>query len=554
MKKEKPKVVVYTAIAGTYDHLSSHSYISPYFDYVCFTDFPIKDPNIKWQVQPMIEFEHKDPVRKAKYYKLFPHLLFPEYDYSIWIDGNWDIKGPDLEQKILNLIHHDSQVATLPHPERNCIYKEAEVCLKYGNDNPLIIKKWIQHIRKMGYPNNNGLYEMCIIYRKHHDIKIIELMERWWHYISEFSRRDQLSYCVALNETSVHHKLLFPESRLSPRFGHPDYGFINHKKNHQVHWPWRKISLPKFDNLLSIIHSQHSLTQQLKNRFISDEKAIKTLYAKHFSNTLNLSSPTSFNEKLQWLKLHGPLEQMQTFSDKVSVRREIKKLGLGHLLNPMIGTFGSSSKINLKDLPEKFALKANHGSGYNVLCLSNSNQEFICEQTRTNSWKHCKKMLHKWMNRNYYWHYREANYKHIKPLILAEHFIEDPNNNLLDYKVFCFNGQPKFIQVDSNRFSEHSRNVYDTQWNRLPFGIRISQHEKNDVKPERLDEMMHYAKILSKPFPFVRVDFFYLDNKIIFGEMTFFPNAGVVKYYSDKDDYDAITGEWLSLETTELRG
>lgn len=198
---KRNKVVLYTAITGGIDNLIQHTYRSVCFDYICFTDLPISEPGI-WEVR-LIEENHLDEVRKAKLYKIFPQQFFGEYQYSIWIDGNIDVVGPDLEKRVLELISEDIVIAANVHPHRNCVYEEANACIRMRKDEPTSILRQVEFMKSAGFPENMGLYEMNLIFRKHNDQKVVKLMNDWWWMIKTFSRRDQLSFMYVLYKNNI---------------------------------------------------------------------------------------------------------------------------------------------------------------------------------------------------------------------------------------------------------------------------------------------------------------------------------------------------------------
>jgi len=230
--RKKPKVVLYTAITGNCDKLVTHTYASKDFDYVFFYDDPpLKTDKDLWELRPQNAFQDPNPNRQAKYYKLMPHLLFPDHDYSVWVDGNWDIKGPHLENAVKAFISSDIQISPVPHYERNCIYEEAETCLAQNKDDPKKIKRWLKHIKQNKYPANNGLFQMGIMIRRHNDPEVIELMEMWWNYIQQFSQRDQLSFCFSLWQTNVKCETFFGSADLNPSNDHTDYSVSYSHRN-----------------------------------------------------------------------------------------------------------------------------------------------------------------------------------------------------------------------------------------------------------------------------------------------------------------------------------
>lgn len=225
--RTKSNVVVYTAISGKYDILRSHQYLVDSWDYVCFTDEQISGLHA-WEIRPMKELGTLGANRKAKYYKLFPHKLFPEYEYSIWIDGNWDITGPHLEHVTKRLLKKKNlSIALNPHNWRDCIFDEAKECIIRRLDKKKVIQKQMSYLRQKGFPKKQGLFEMNLILRKHHSPSVITLMESWWDMIMRFSKRDQLSFTYVLWRYFHRPDLLFEPGDNIRKNSH----FVCHKHN-----------------------------------------------------------------------------------------------------------------------------------------------------------------------------------------------------------------------------------------------------------------------------------------------------------------------------------
>lgn len=185
------KIVIYTAIFGNYDNLIDPSFINKNFDYVCFTD----NKNLKstiWNVIYVNSNDTNDHNRIAKEYKILPHKFFENYEYSIWVDANFKIKGDFIELLLEYL--GDSNLALIIHPDRNCIYEEAEYCKLLKKDDIEIIDKQISNYYAEKYPTNNGLIAGGFIIRKHNLDEVITLMELWWKEINTYSKRDQISF------------------------------------------------------------------------------------------------------------------------------------------------------------------------------------------------------------------------------------------------------------------------------------------------------------------------------------------------------------------------
>lgn len=211
-KRGKSKIVIYSAVSGGYDKVRDHAFLSKDFDYVLFTDSELTG-EYSWDVRAMTEYEHDLPVRKAKYYKLFPDQLFPEYEYSVWVDGKIEFTDDGLEKRIKHLISKDTAIACLPHRGRECLYGEAAACIENQVDSEAVIRQQIDFYRNDGFPEENGLYELSVIFRQHHHPGVKRLMNCWWKGIQRYSFRDQLSfpYCVWKNKIKV--ELIFERGK-----------------------------------------------------------------------------------------------------------------------------------------------------------------------------------------------------------------------------------------------------------------------------------------------------------------------------------------------------
>lgn len=186
--------VIYTCITGSYDDLIHHAYTDPRWDYVCFTDDPslIAQGHALWQLK-LIVFDRLDKVRINRWHKLHPHILFPDCQKSIYVDGNVNILKKDFFDDIERAITNNYKIALSLHHVRDCIYEELLACIEGGKDCVDLMKKQIEFIKKDNFPKKQGLFDNSIIYREHHDREIISIMDHWWWFIENFSRRDQLS-------------------------------------------------------------------------------------------------------------------------------------------------------------------------------------------------------------------------------------------------------------------------------------------------------------------------------------------------------------------------
>ena len=251
----------------------------------------------------------------------------------------------------------------------------------------------------------------------------------------------------------------------------------------------------------------------------------------------DLKNPKTFNEKLQWLKLHDRKPEFSDMVDKYEVKKIIaRRLGEEYLI-PTLGVWDRVEEIDFDSLPEQFVLKCTHDSGGSV----------ICKDKKSLDREHAKEVLRRSMSRNYYWHGREWAYKNVRPRIIAEQYMVDESGvELKDYKIFNFNGTPKLFQVDFNRFVKHTKNIYDTDWNYQNVAINYPTDPNVKIeKPACLEEMLSIAAKLSAGFPFLRTDFYVINGKVYFGELTFFPGSGFMKI--TPESFDLEMGSWISL-------
>lgn len=274
-------------------------------------------------------------------------------------------------------------------------------------------------------------------------------------------------------------------------------------------------------------------------RWIPDEQYIKIMYRLSMGKKLNLTSPSTFNEKLQYLKLHDRRKEYITLVDKYRVRDYIvKKIGEEYLI-PLIGVWDTTHDIDFETLPEQFVLKCNHDSGSVFVCKNKHeiNKQEICSK------------MQKSLKTSGFWFGREWPYKNVKACVIAEKYMVDSRfNELRDFKFFCFNGKVKCFKIDYDRFTEHKANYYAPDGTLLKFGEKVCppDYSKELYIPENLNEMICLAEKLAVDYAFVRVDFYNIDGKIYFGEMTFYPASGFGQFIPE--EWDKILGDWLLLK------
>lgn len=258
---------------------------------------------------------------------------------------------------------------------------------------------------------------------------------------------------------------------------------------------------------------------------------------------LDLNCPMTFNEKLQWLKLYDRKPEYTTMVDKYAVKKYVADIIGDDFIIPTLGVWDSFDEIEFDTLPNQFVLKTTHGGGGVGLV--------ICKDKSTFDKSEAKRKLDASMRSDIYKSLREWPYKNVPKRILAETFLSPKEKSapadLLDYKFFCFNGEVKFFKVDFGRFVDHHANYYSPEGVLLDFGeqrLKPDAHYPIEL-PGNLDKMVSLAECLSKDIPFLRVDFYNVDGKIFFGELTFYPASGHGKWTSD--DVDLSIGEYLKL-------
>lgn len=275
----------------------------------------------------------------------------------------------------------------------------------------------------------------------------------------------------------------------------------------------------------------------------NSEQYLKVLYRVCTGRKLHLDNPRTFTEKLQYLKLYVNITPECTqMADKYGVRSFIKdKIGEDYLI-PMLGVWDQFDDIDFGKLPQQFVLKTTHDSGGVVICHDKSKLDL----------HGARRLLNRHLKHNYYWEGRETPYKNIKPRIVAEKLmIDESGYDLKDYKLFCFDGIPKILFLASERFDAEGKmqvpkfTYYDMDLNILP--IRSKGHDIKRTPPSvpNWEEMKYLAGILSKGKPFLRVDFYNINGRIYFGELTFHHDGGLVPF--EPEEWDMKLGDMINL-------
>lgn len=272
---------------------------------------------------------------------------------------------------------------------------------------------------------------------------------------------------------------------------------------------------------------------------IPDKLFLKLRFKLKTGKRLDLDDPKTFNEKLQWLKLYDRQPEYSKMVDKVEAKKYVAGIiGDEHLI-PTLAVYDNVEDIDFESLPNQFVLKCTHDSGGIVICHDKN----ILEINKA------IKKLAKSIRTNFFFQNREWPYKNIKPRIIAEQYMsESGSEGLTDFKVHCFNGIPKIILVCRDRFEKNglTEDFFSCTWEHLD--ISRPNHKNAEVqieKPIELDEMLRLSELLSKGIPFVRTDFYSINHKVYFGELTFYPASGMQSFVPEQ--WDTILGEWLNI-------
>ena len=279
------------------------------------------------------------------------------------------------------------------------------------------------------------------------------------------------------------------------------------------------------------------ILRRLFARIMDDKTFIKWEYFSGMGKFPNLEHPTTFNEKLQWLKLNNIHEEYTDLVDKYEAKEIVRKIIGDEYIIPTIGIYDSFDEIDFDALPNQFVLKTTHDSGGVVVCPNKSKFDKVA----------ARKKLEKSLKNNFFYEHREYPYKNVKPRIIAEKFMVDESGTVLkDYKFFCFDGKCKMLFVATDRgVGDVKFDFFDTNFKHLPFKQGHPWATKEIKKPAGFDKMLELAEILGKGFPHVRVDLYDINGKIYFGELTFFHFSGNVPF--DPQEWDYKIGEWLKL-------
>lgn len=281
------------------------------------------------------------------------------------------------------------------------------------------------------------------------------------------------------------------------------------------------------------------LRQLKKMTFLPSKLYVPFLYEYFTGKKLNLENPEEFNAKIQWYKVFYRPRTLNQLVDKYAVRSYVEdKIGAKYL-NKIYGVYTKPEEVDFEKLPDRFVIKAVHSSSHNLICEDKSKLNI----------NKSRRLFKKWLRTNQYYRTgQEWAYKNVKPKLIAEEFlVEEGKSSLLDYKFYCFNGKASFVEIHLERTKDYKRGFFDLDFKMLPFNKGEKKHAITEAvkKPDNFDEMVFLANKLAGELPFVRVDFYSVNGKTIFGEMTFYPADGRKDFYPEQ--YNKIIGDYFRL-------
>ena len=276
--------------------------------------------------------------------------------------------------------------------------------------------------------------------------------------------------------------------------------------------------------------------KKLIESLVSDEIYIKYKYKRIIGFSPNLQNPKTFTEKINWLKLHWRNPVLTQCADKYEVRKFVEARGAGETLKKVYAVYKKPEDIDYTALPQSFVLKVNHGCKQNIFCANKNNFDS----------KQANKLLAFYLKCNNYHKAREWSYKEISPYIICEEHLSSDGSPMLEYNFYCYNGNPRLVEIRRPLNNDHAQlNMFDLDLNILNRKYISPPLEFVPEKSKEYQQMLTYAKKLAQGFPFVRVDFFLVKDKICFGEMTFYPIGGIYKF--NPISFDNFSGSFLEL-------
>lgn len=282
--------------------------------------------------------------------------------------------------------------------------------------------------------------------------------------------------------------------------------------------------------------------------WLPDKLYIQLMFRLKVGYWPDLKNPQTFSEKLQWLKLYNRRPEYTMMVDKYAVKDYVASIIGEEYIIPTFGVWDKPEDIDWDTLPDQFVLKTTHGGG--------SSGVVICKYKVSFDKEKAVAQLNRSMMQDIYRSLREWPYKNVPKKIIAEQYISpiQGQNDLPDYKFFCFNGEPKYCQVITGRNTEECVDFFDKDWNHQPFHEpkKYGFANPEPLRPQRLNEMWALAEKLAEGKPFSRIDFYQTDDKIYFGEITFYPTSGMGGFAPN--NYDRMLGEMINLPREKRDG
>ena len=287
----------------------------------------------------------------------------------------------------------------------------------------------------------------------------------------------------------------------------------------------------------------HSIMKSLYNellKILPTKIALYIMYFHRYHKILNLRNPKYFGEKIQWIKLNGKVEELGPYVDKYEVKKYVKKMIGDKYLAKTYGIYDSPEEINYDELPSQFVMK----------CTNGTQQIIICRDKSKLNYQDANMQMKKWIRSDFYRVKREYQYRNVKNRILIEEYLEDDSGELRDYKFYCFDGEPYWYSIFQGRYSNKTVDTYSINGEFLSDfkngNKKVITSDGDHQKLRNLDEFILLAKKLSSPFTFVRVDFYMVNGKVYFGELTFTDGAGCEPMFPI-EKYDIQFGEKIAL-------
>ncbi len=269
-----------------------------------------------------------------------------------------------------------------------------------------------------------------------------------------------------------------------------------------------------------------------------DRTFLEHIYKVKFNRPLNLENPRTFNEKMQWLKLYDRRPEYTVMVDKYAAKQYVAdKIGPEHII-PTLGVWERAEDIDFDSLPDQFVMKGTHDSHHLIICTDKSKLDIA----------DARRKMKETLENDYYLATREWPYKHVPRKIIAEVYMDEGDGQLADYKIHCFGGEPKLVQIIRDRFHPDGviNDHYTPEWEKLELARgTFGRQGAATPRPPEMDEMLRLARVLSAGIPYLRTDFYIVNHQIYFGELTFFPASGTRPFIPEK--WDEILGSWITL-------